>query len=677
MGILSLQKNIPQLLVVSLGLYAIGVSSPTLASTDLFDSLTKTQASAQIEQLLSNEDILLTPEAFVHLALLRNPDVLLTAEQRAISEQQVVHHRGAYEAEFFANINASNRYTRNSDFAEEDETIERNRRIELGVRKLLRSGAEISFDYEGVDRFNNTLSTMDPDGLDDSLGGLNLLIRQPLLQGRGSLQVEKRIEQAQVQLLIAKQEIEQQILTKTFEALSHYWRLYRDERLVRLSHESYEYANRILEDTQRLVDVGRMPETALIEARSILLLRESQLSQAIHSYNRTLSAIQTFLNLSALDGQSFSFITHLPLSRSKLPLPNDFNRYFDEVLSVWPNYQIVKNRIDIEEKNLVMAKDELKPSLDLVMSYGHSSRRFDKNYERSFEDALASHYPNWSVGLEFSMPISGNQRAKSKQAIAHSRIKQSQIQADAARVDLANQLHIRFDQVDKAFDELDMHIKNTQMLKSLLDIENARYESGLSRLMDVIEREDKLNMGVVREVNAQISYELAKVSIQLYDGSLLKSVQVDLDMGVINQAGLEQIDFGQLSKDNAQVAANSMSDAALEEVTTHQPSYVPVNEVLKEAKTCHLSQAECLKGTGYWLQLGIFPVTQKDDFERYLQTADINFVAFNYEYKGRNALSYTTGPFSDEMDPVLIEIKQRLEQKTPIRDAYVIFHGLN
>ena len=521
----------------------VAISGFSLNNLVLADSLNSTQTGfkpAELPDQFNKSLVTLHKQDFAHLVMLRNPDVLITQAQREIAQQQLLSDQGAYEAEFFATLRASDRQTKNSNptFGGDESIpsipriIDRSSGFELGVRKLVRSGAEITVDYEGRRNSNNMTTSNDPEGFQDATGALNFSIRQPLLRGFGAAQVEGRIAQAENQITVAEQEIRQQLLSKTYDALSLYWRLYREEQIINLNTQSLENAHEIFADTERMVNAGRMPRTALSEAKSMVVLREAESLAIQQGYTQVTNAIKSLLNIPSTE-QQLRFETQSEPDTRRWELPSSFDDYFQSVLITWPNYAIAQQRIAIGQKSLMMAQDELKPRLDLVMGYGQTGRRYQtKSFGGPFNDSFDDDFPNWNMALEFSMPIGGNQSARARQEIALTRISQNYLQADAVKVELSNQLNTRLQQVSQAHQEMQRYAENVQILRELLNVERERFDRGQSRLMDLIDREDKYNMAVVRLIDAQIRFEMAKVSLQLSDGSLLDEMNIQFDVDV-------------------------------------------------------------------------------------------------------------------------------------------------
>lgn len=485
----------------------------------------------QIRNALSAGEVALDRRSLVQWVLLRNPEVLLTREQRRVAEQQIRMDRGAFTPEFFSVLSSDGNQVPNHPEAAIPETVDRNRRFTVGVRSLVLTGAEISVEYETRYQFQNVPSaTTGLDGIDDVTGRLGFKVRQPLLRGAGAAQIKGRIEQSERQLEISRQEILQQTLSKSFDALSLYWRLYRAEQIRDLNEASLDYSRRTFDNLQHLVNAGRLPQTALAEVRSTILLREAEAFVAQQAFDQVETALKNLLNLSASAYGHLGFRTLGTPDATVWQRPQHFNSYLEQVLQTWPNHEIALARLAIEQQQVDMARDEMRPRLDLVASYHHNSRNFDKSYRGAWRDVSSSRYDGWSAGIEFSMPLGGHSSARARYDMAQIRLDQSRMQAESVRVDLANQLWLRLEQVEQTFEELQRHRQNIEVLRELLLVEQARFESGVSRYSDLIDREDRLNSATVRMVDAEIRYEMAKASLQLSDGSLLAHMGVSVDV---------------------------------------------------------------------------------------------------------------------------------------------------
>jgi outer membrane protein TolC len=131
-------------------------------------------------------------------------------------------------------------------------------------------------------------------------------------------------------------------------------------------------------------------------------------------------------------------------------------------------------------------------------------------------------YPSWYVGLNFSMPIGGNDRIQAKKSMAVLKQDQQLEDLNAVKIGLRNDLRAKLFQVDMAYQELQSLAENVTLLEELFRLEKQKFDLGYGQLVDFYGREDSLNLERQRLIDGEIKYELAKVSLALADGTLLK-----------------------------------------------------------------------------------------------------------------------------------------------------------
>lgn len=464
----------------------------------------------------------LNQRALVQWNLLRNPDVLVGREATEIAAQQLRADRGVWQPQVFVELERTSSQRRNSSERSDLPVLEdRETRGEVGVRMQVATGAELSLSYDVRDRFSTASSADDPEGIDDAVGRLRFEVRQPLLQGIGARAIRSGIAQTERQLDIAREELRQQALSSSFEILNLYWQLHRVERVAAISAESRAHARSVLDDTRRLVAAGRLPETAEEEAEALVLLRDAEAMSIEQERREVMAGLRTRLNLAVDGGDDWSFRAVERPRLSAPDLPTAFEPYFSDVLAQWPNHHIALQRLKMAEEALRIAHNERLPTLDLVMHYGQQSRDFDSSLTETFREARRDDFPEWGVAVEFSMPLGPNQTARARQDMARSQIVQSSIDAESVRVQLGNQLRQRIDQVRSAHAEALQHQQHVAVMQRLLESEQRAFERGSATVQSLIDREDRLNQSLLRLIDAEVRFELAKLALSLSDGSLL------------------------------------------------------------------------------------------------------------------------------------------------------------
>lgn len=506
-----------------------GTTSLPALSEEL-NLLTSDILSKQINGVLA-----LDQQFVVEQLIKRNAQIIYAQLQNDIAKQQVLRESSVFELELFSNIRYEDSQTQasasdrtSSQFQNQAAFDQQQTQYEIGVSAFVKTGAQISLSYQNNKKSNNfiPLDTFSNGEDTEYKGSINLSITQPLLKGRGATQADSRIQQAELEHLIVSHQFQQRVMRTSFEGLSAYWQLYRLNELKSIRQQSLINAQKSEEDVQGRVAAGRLSETVLLEARSNVLNRQAQLESILNEYAEAESRIKTLLNFALSDEQNIRFeLLDLPNER-QVNLNQTFQDYFDRVLENWAAYKISKFQQDVYRQNLRLAEDGKKPTLDL--SVGFSTNGLGYTYKDSYNEVTKSDYPSWYAGLNFSMPLQGNQRAQSEINIAKNRIYQADVDMKSVKVVLANDLRTRFDQVLKAYDELSIYRENVDLLERLLKSEQELFLSGARRISDVYDRENRLNEAKNGYINSKVKYELAKLSLYLAEGSLLSRYNVNV-----------------------------------------------------------------------------------------------------------------------------------------------------
>lgn len=479
----------------------------------------------------SGGELAFEPVTAVQWALLRNPDVLIAEQGVEIGRQRIESEEGAWQPELFATLERSESELKNSlDRPDRPILKDDSSYGEFGIRSLVGTGAEITLSYEARDRVSNASSGDDPDGVNDVISNVRLELRQPLLRGRGATAQKGAITQAERELEIARQQMQRRLLDSSFNVLNTYWQLHRAQRTETLTQTSLDNAEALLKDTRRLVQAGRMAPVAIDDAESSVLMRQAELAAAEQQVGEWHGEMRRLLDVDPAEHGEWSFLTAASPDITPVEAPEDFPAYVAQVLSIWPNYRIAIEQMAIGHVAIRMARDERRSSLDLILSYSQNARSFDSAMDEAFKESLDTDYPEWVAGLEWSMPFGASRRGLAEEAIARSQLRQSQLEAQAVRGEVSNQLMNRLGQVEATFSELQSHADNAQILEDLLRREREAFDRGESSVRAVTARGDALNVARLRAIDAEVRYELAKTALRLSDGTLLTELGVELDV---------------------------------------------------------------------------------------------------------------------------------------------------
>lgn len=470
----------------------------------------------------------LTINSFIEQVINNNTQVRYANIQRDIAKEKITFEEGVYETELFSNLayddaeiqrSAGDKFASSLNSQNKQVLLESNSSLTVGVRRLVGTGGEVTLSYLAREKDNNIIpSSINPEDRDSEFTtALNLEYKQPLLQGWGNVATQTRINKAKLEEKIVDVQYRHQMLKAVFEASSSYWQVYKITRFIEVRKAALVNAQNTLKDIERKARLGKVSKNAILDAKSEVLKRKIAYDNARQARNETVYKISTLINVNPaeLGGLDVEFGSR-PDTR-KFELSQTFDAYFEQVLRAWPNYQILDFNMAMQDEEIAMVNDELKPRLDLKLGYKTNS--LDEKFEGF--DAINGDHPSWYVGLDFSMPIGGNERVNAKKSMAL--LKKSQHKEDLAgvKVGLKNDLKAKLYQVQTTYQEMVALTENVVLLEELFAAQKQKFEKGYGELVDVYSREDDLNLERQRLIDGQVKYEMAKVSLQLADGTLL------------------------------------------------------------------------------------------------------------------------------------------------------------
>ncbi|BBO82882.1 hypothetical protein DSCO28_34480 [Desulfosarcina ovata subsp. sediminis] len=403
----------------------------------------------------------------------------------------------------------------------ETEADETTNSLETGLTLLLPTGGDASLNYSYFDLESNLI-----DDNPEYNYRLELMLKQPLLRGlgRGVTETGKRI--AILEEDAAKMACRQQLMETSGEAAQLYWQLYRAYEVLAIRKAALDNANKLLLDRQSLVSKGRAPRAELLETRATIADRKSELARAEQIMTQVLTEIRISLNankatlddfrLEPVQPPDFKSLEHIGINERK-----------DYALSHHPEYRLMEIRQQLAMERFEYA-DHMK-RLKLDFEVGCSFDGLDPDRSNAFHDSMSSEYMDWQAGLFLEVPLGGNIRAKSEALAQKALLDQAKHRCVALGNRLANDIEGRWDQLQRAYEEVREVEASVGLHKELLSVEQNLFKHGRTRLRDVIEREILLDNARQRFVETAARVEIARIALMMADGRLLEEYGIFLE----------------------------------------------------------------------------------------------------------------------------------------------------
>lgn len=393
---------------------------------------------------------------------------------------------------------------------------------EIGVEKLLATGAKLSVSYNLQDITNN-LQTEEVKGKEFK-SFMGLTIDQPLLRNAGIDVTNANIRIADSDYEIAGHSTRQVQLEYVAHAAAAYLDVQLAQAKLSLGQEGVTIVETLLHDSRQRYNEGKEAkgDVLLLEAR--LASRQAQLAAdrvtLVSRYNEA-------LDLLATSTHEQGFFIDEKLSAPAFVEP-DTDEILKNTLKLRPEYLAAKKKAEQEGMRVSYSENQMLPELNLRLEYGRNG--LGANDGKSVTDMFHPEddiNDNWKVGLEFRMPLSGNKKANSEYRAALLRKQQMEVRISALHAALKNVINASVKQLKNSHQQ---YVKLQQVVerqKQLVEFERARYQEGKVSGQEVFEAEDEMNKEQLALLDNLVQYRKAIIGLQLAQGSLLQSFSLE------------------------------------------------------------------------------------------------------------------------------------------------------
>jgi len=390
---------------------------------------------------------------------------------------------------------------------------------------------------------------------------LGITLSQNLLNGFGYRANASSLRIAKNNLKVADSVFRQQVITTLASLVNLYWDLLYYRENVGVAEEALHYAQTLLKDNTRQVEIGNLAAIEVTRAKSEVAARRQDLIVAQTSYHQQEETLKTTLAKQVdadLAGVSIEATDKLPE-----PQPNDIAS-LQEALSL-----AVKNRPEVEQVNLNMrnqnvtiqaVRNRLLPSLNVFASYapsglsGHFLCGGNPLYEPGCPEGVTGYipggsgdslsqvfrnvYPSYSLGVNLLIPIR-NRAAQADAATALIQERQLRVQLQQKINQVQQDVRNAVIAVTQAQVQIDAAKESTALYKETLAGEQKKFLLGESTVFLVIQAQRDLTNAEGQEAKARDNYAKALTQYAQATATILDKYNVEISeakSGQVNRA---------------------------------------------------------------------------------------------------------------------------------------------
>ena len=446
-----------------------------------------------------------------------------------VSQAQLDQARAAFDPTLFSN----NRYNSTSDPVENTLTTGGPLRLEDKIVSLdsgLRGQNQRGANYQIGQRLGHKNSNSNfffPQ--DQGTARLYANLTQPLLRGRTIDVNRSLVLTAQFETEAAKAAYHEALQKQLFQVADTYWSLYTERASLLQRRQHLARAAEIAELLNAREGYDS-PSSQALRARATVTTRTAELALADTRIRNLESKLRSLINAPELtSNRNAEFLpTQTP---SLFPLEFDIEQEIETALQQRPELSELGRKLEAANVRLQLARDQTKPTLNLVGEGYVAGLEGQSNIPRAFTEQFTQGAPGFAVGLVYERPV-GNRAATAA-------VRQRQFE-------VAQLSHLIAEANENVYAEVETAIRNVYATKQAaigrqLSIEAANAEVnalkdrwqtlgndprlGQLQLNDLLSSQDRLLQEEQSLLEALVQYNRSILEVQRATGRLIQFAQ--------------------------------------------------------------------------------------------------------------------------------------------------------
>jgi HAE1 family hydrophobic/amphiphilic exporter-1 len=476
------------------------------------------------------------------LALNRNLDLQVGRYTIAAADSNIFANTGIFDPNFTAGVEGD--FTRSPaatvlEGALVTET--RNTRFGVGINQLLPTGTYLDLQTGGLRRGTNSeFFFLNPNYNTD----LSLTVRQPLLDGFGTLYNRAGIVIAEFQRDRTTANFESTVVATLRNVENAYWDLVAARRAIEVSEQSLALAEQLLEETRERVKVGTSAPIDTVQSEATVATRVQDLIYARNLAANAEDSLKAVLGFD--DPREWMVTIETTEEYGYAPMEPNLREAIETAHRSRPEIKeqsIQNNELDY---NVRVARHVTLPNLDLEASYGFAGLDGDAMIDDQFikgdgfggaaRQMVEWDYPHWSVGMNFSVPI-GNNEAKAVLAQRRYEAQQGDVQLAALKQEITRQVRFAVRALYDGAAAVDAAEASMILARRNVEAEQTKFDNGLSTNFQLSQIQDDLANAQLALIRAHLDYRKAMVGYREATGTLLDH----LDVTIVDPGAPEKI----------------------------------------------------------------------------------------------------------------------------------------
>ena len=466
------------------------------------------QPSPPAPVMAETDGVELTLNDVIILGLENNRTIKNQYLERIVQRQDLIVAEDKFNPNFTPNLSINW-----SDITQGNSTVMSNGlRLSAGLVIKIPTGGELNMGWVGQRQQQNYQGSGGSDR-DVLRQNLELTFKQPLLRGAGQRVNRADIEIARITETINLLDLKSTLIDKTTEIIISYRRVLQAQEEVKIDLQALENAKKTVENTQFLIDAGRIAKAELITVQSQVADQEIAL---LSSRNNLRQRRLDLLELLDID-EDVNIIASQNLEIQ--PPTLDIDRIRQSILEHQPSYLKAKLNLENAKTQLVIDENKRRWNIDLATVVRHDPA-----------PNIIENRTELSAGLTFSKALGDRSIERDFQ---RSRVDVLKLENDLKETiqKVNTEVTKNLQDIELNFKKVELSRRATNLAELQLSNEVEKIKLGFQgrRLLDLVDFQSKLNEAQNNELNAKIDYLNALTNLEKNLGITLDTLGITLE----------------------------------------------------------------------------------------------------------------------------------------------------
>ena len=416
-------------------------------------------------------------------------------------------------------------------------SVSRRRTFDLSLGALLPTGTQATVQWGNTrSSTNSTFYYLNP-SYNSNLG---FTLTQPFLKGFGTDVNRYGIEVARKNSEISRLLFEEIVISTVQQVETAYWDLVYAIDNLKVKQQSLSLAGDLLDQTRTRVRIGTSAPIDIVQSEATVATREQEIIVAEHAVAEAGDVLKGLMGFETLQDWSSKVIPVLDLQVDRTPV--DLDAAIATAFERRTELKQEEIQKAISGMNLVVAENQVRPQLDLVLGYGYQGvggtlRQVDPVtgditiVPGGWDDALTmvkdGDFDQWSAAVNFRYLL-GNHQAKAQRVQARFELRSAEQILAAQRQTVIQQVRRAVRLVESSAKSIDAAAKARELAERNLDAEQKKFANGMSTNYQVLQIQEDLAAAQAAELQSRVAYRKSKVGYNVSTGTLLDVIGVGL-----------------------------------------------------------------------------------------------------------------------------------------------------